>query len=59
MEQVHGQELIFLIFFYFLPHSYAFFTPLDLGAAPWFKVVLSAGELLRGYDFLLKGEINL
>ena len=59
MEQVHGQELIFLIFFYFLTHSYAFFTPLDLGVSPWFKVVLSAGALMKGYNFHLKGEINL
>ena len=59
MEQLQCQASLLLISPYFLTHSYAFFTPLDLGAAPWFKVVLSAGELLRGYDFLLKGEINL
>ena len=59
MEQLQCQASFPLIFSYFPTHSYAFFTPLDLGVSPWFKVVLSAGALMKGYDFHLKGEINL
>lgn len=37
-----GKITVFLTSPAFLTHSYAFFTSLDLGPAPWFKVIPSA-----------------